>query len=96
MTLPTLYEASFSTPLGTMVAISDEQALYVLEFSDGCHAEKFGAEKRWTAPLRSIERELALYFEGKLQTFKTPLQLEGTPFQLQVWLLKHESRKTVG
>lgn len=33
----------------------------------------------------SIEQELALYFEGKLQDFKTPYHLIGSPFQQQVW-----------
>jgi methylated-DNA-[protein]-cysteine S-methyltransferase len=35
--------------------------------------------------LRPIAAELNAYFKGKLKTFTLPLDLRGTPFQLQVW-----------
>lgn len=30
-------------------------------------------------------RQLALYFEGRLQLFDLPLEMDGTPFQKRVW-----------
>lgn len=33
----------------------------------------------------ALEKELAGYFAGALQTFTIPLQLKGTPFQESVW-----------
>lgn len=68
------------TPLGPMRAAADEKALYILEFYEGQKVE-IGE----TAPLKQIEKELELYFQGKLQEFKTPLALKGTHFQKQVW-----------
>ncbi|ANY66697.1 cysteine methyltransferase [Paenibacillus sp. BIHB 4019] len=83
------------TRLGPMMAIGDEQHLYLLEFVDrrGLEREVERLRKRTksaiipgtTAAIQSIERELALYFDGKLTEFKTPLFLLGSPFQQSVW-----------
>lgn len=35
--------------------------------------------------LNELESELTLYFDKKLQKFKTPIKLEGSEFQLNVW-----------
>ena len=72
--------AQFDTPLGSMIATADETALYRLEFAGHTHIES-----EFTPPMRSIEKELRQYFDGKLRVFKTPLFLCGTPFQKQVW-----------
>ena len=83
------------TPLGPMLVIADEELLYLLEF-----VERRGLEREIerlrsktksaiipgsTEPIISIERELKLYFAGKLQEFKTPLYIMGTPFQKNAW-----------
>lgn len=81
------------TPLGPMLAIANDEALYLLEFGDQKGLERKLDRLKTTAaiipgstpPIRSIENELALYFEGKLSKFKTPLFLSGTPFQISVW-----------
>lgn len=83
------------TPLGQMLAIGDNQALYLLQFTD-CPNLKRKIKKLtqtnkapittgYAESLESIKKELGLYFEGKLQKFKTPVALSGTPFQKQVW-----------
>ncbi|HEV7737443.1 MAG TPA: methylated-DNA--[protein]-cysteine S-methyltransferase, partial [Chlamydiales bacterium] len=38
-----------------------------------------------TGLLDSLQEELAQYFAGNLQTFKTPVHFTGTPFQVRVW-----------
>ncbi|HZG17151.1 MAG TPA: trifunctional transcriptional activator/DNA repair protein Ada/methylated-DNA--[protein]-cysteine S-methyltransferase [Candidatus Bathyarchaeia archaeon] len=83
------------TRLGPMIAIADEEALYLLEFIDrrGLEREIERLRKKTksaiipgsTPPIRSIESELADYFEGKLMDFRTPLRLLGSPFQNKVW-----------
>lgn len=87
--------AWLDTPLGSMLAIADEDKLYLLEFLDyrGLEREVFHLRKKThsaiipgeTAPIRSIEKELNLYFKGKLKEFKTPLHLLGSPFQNKAW-----------
>lgn len=83
------------TLLGPMVAIGDEDALYLLEFVDRRGLEREVERLRLktfcpiipgvTDPIRSIEAELKAYFEGTLTDFKTPLHLLGSPFQKRVW-----------
>lgn len=78
-----------------MLAIANEKHLYLLEFIESYklkdsirkleekNAFPIALEKTYI--LRSIEREISLYFEGMLQEFKTPVFHEGTPFQKSVW-----------
>lgn len=87
--------SSFDTKLGQMIAIADEQALYLLEFTDRKKLESRieGLRKKinttiipgCTEPIESIKTELTHYFNGTLQEFKTPIHLLGSPFQQSVW-----------
>jgi len=94
------------TPLGPMIAIANEESLYLLEFVDRRGLEREIERLRrktksaiipgCTKPIRSIENELRLYFKGELKEFNTPLFLLGSPFQQHVWaeLLKIPPGKT--
>ena len=83
------------TKLGPMIAIADDEALYLLEFVDrrGLEREVERLRKRTksailpgtTDHIQSIEHELTQYFEGSLKEFKTPLHTLGSPFQTRVW-----------
>jgi AraC family transcriptional regulator of adaptative response/methylated-DNA-[protein]-cysteine methyltransferase len=90
-----LKAAWIDTVLGPMLAIADEQGLYLLEFVDRRGLEKEVERLRkktnsaiipgHTNPISLIENELKKYFEGSLKVFKTPLLFMGSPFQKQVW-----------
>lgn len=83
------------SPLGPMVAIADETALYLLDFAQRRTLEKEipRLEQKVkttlipgrTKPIDSIERELKQYFDSKLTDFHTPIALIGTPFHKRVW-----------
>ncbi|KTD74981.1 bifunctional transcriptional activator/DNA repair enzyme AdaA [Legionella waltersii] len=82
------------TILGPMVAMADDNALYLLEFVTrrGLEREVERLRRRGFAIipgensiLSSITRELKAYFEGTLFEFKTPYRVFGSPFQQQVW-----------
>ena len=83
------------TPLGQMIAIADEKALYLLEFVDSRGLERKVARLRkrtgsviirgYTQAINSVESELKMYFEGLLVEFKTSLFFLGSPFQKGVW-----------
>lgn len=103
----TILKASWlDTKLGPMLAIANDEALYLLEFVErrGLEREIECLRKRMkcpiipglTEPIRLIEKELGAYFEGKRQDFKTPLFLLGSPFQKLVWeeLMKIPPGKT--
>ncbi len=78
-----------------MLAIADEQALYLLEFVDRRGLEREIERMRHklkaaiipgrTPPIDSIEHELKAYFKGILQEFATPLAILGSAFQRRVW-----------
>lgn len=101
----TLTAAWLGSPLGPMLALSNERALVLLEFLErrGLTAElerlsrdasiDFGRSE----PIESIERELQEYFAGSLSEFATPIELAGTSFQLGVWevLLKIPAGSTI-
>ncbi|OGT23532.1 MAG: hypothetical protein A2W47_04615 [Gammaproteobacteria bacterium RIFCSPHIGHO2_12_38_15] len=90
-----LKSASLDTQLGPMLAISDEKTLYFLTFIErnslnneierGCQKTKAEIVSGHTKVTYAIEKELNLYFEGKLKAFKTSLFLVGTFFQKKVW-----------
>lgn len=91
----TLKSTYIETKLGPMLAIADDEKLYLLEFVEQQELEQ---ELGWltkklkatiipgkTAILKSIEFEIAKYFKGENLTFKTPMHFTGTPFQKNVW-----------
>ncbi|MFP3120044.1 methylated-DNA--[protein]-cysteine S-methyltransferase [Rickettsia sp. R2] len=90
-----LKAAWLDTPLGSMLAISDEKLLYLLEFVDRRGLEREIERLRIktesaiipgsTEPILMIEEDLQLYFNGTLQKFNTPIWLLGSPFQKMVW-----------
>lgn len=90
-----LKAAWLDTRLSPMIAIADENELYLLEFVDrrGLEREVERLRKRLkaaiipgrTEPIQSIEQEMTQYFDGTLNEFKTPLHLMGSPFQQSVW-----------
>ena len=83
------------SPLGPMITIASEEALYLLEFVDRVNleheVEQLKSRTKSTIipgsspPIVSIEKELHQYFNGELQNFTTPTFYLGTPFQVRVW-----------
>jgi len=90
-----LYAQWFETPLGSMLALADDNGLALLEFVDRRGLERELAViqrrlKRALLPghhpvLDQIGGELVAYFAGRSLRFSTPLAMIGTPFQRDVW-----------
>lgn len=91
-----LFKADWiDTPLGPMVAIADQNVLYLLEFMDRDGLERKIEKLRiktgsaivrgQTTPICLVEKELDWYFCGKCKGFKTPIHTIGSTFQTQVW-----------
>lgn len=89
-----LKSMSIDTVLGSMVAIADDEALYLLEFitKRGLELEIERIKKRGfeiipgeSRPLQSVASELTAYFDGKLRLFNTPYHMLGSDFQQQAW-----------
>ncbi len=82
------------TPMGPFGAVFTERGLACLTFPadalEGCeawiHSREPGAHLLRDHPaLAALSVELTAYFEGSLHQFSFPLDLRGTPFQLDVW-----------
>ncbi|WP_115708089.1 bifunctional transcriptional activator/DNA repair enzyme AdaA [Legionella sainthelensi] len=93
---PLLLKASwFDSPLGPILVVANEEALYLLEFVDRRGLEREIERLRHkmnaaiipgnTPPISSIEKELQEYFAGHLKKFNTPIHMIGSPFQKMAW-----------
>ncbi len=90
-----LTDAQIDTPLGPMLAVADDEALYLLEFVDrrGLAKEIEQLRRKTKLPIipgksetiEQIEAELGRYFSGETLEFKTALFQIGSPFQKRVW-----------
>jgi AraC family transcriptional regulator of adaptative response/methylated-DNA-[protein]-cysteine methyltransferase len=93
--LSPLYIDWIDTPLGPMVCVCSDEALYLLEFSDRVKMdrqfEKLNKrQKRAVIPgttqmTARVRQELSAYFGGELTDFTVPLITSGTPFQSATW-----------
>ena len=82
------FYAHLETPLGTLLAAADAEALVVLEFGAGRRPPRPASD--WTARpssplLRATAAQLAGYFAGRRRAFDLPVRPQGTPFQLDAW-----------
>lgn len=83
------------TPLGEMLAIASPRGLCLLEFigQQGVERELAQVETARGGPVQEaaspitnqLAHELADYFAGRRQAFGVPLDLVGTPFQIDAW-----------
>ncbi len=83
------------TPLGVMIALTDQNRVHLLEFVNrkGIERQIAGYQRLANAALlpgetpasRKVRRELDDYFSGKRLTFESAIVEAGTLFQLRVW-----------
>ena len=92
---PVVRITRFETPLGEMLAGSRGDRLVLLEFAD---PERLTAQlarlAKWircsfvpgeTPVLARLRQQLDEYFRGTRTEFDVPMEMQGTPFQQQVW-----------
>jgi len=84
----------FETPVGEMIAVTDDRGLHLLEFVDrtALPTEMKGIVRRFgpvesgaTAISAQVGHELAEYFAGTRTRFTLPIIQRGTPFSELVW-----------
>lgn len=83
------------SPLGPLLAATDEDAIVLLEFDESPRAplqlqrlcRQLGTTAREGAHplLNRLQAELSAYFAGELRHFSLPLRYPGTVFQQQAW-----------
>ena len=74
------------SPIGKLLVAGEGGVLHAISFETGRRPLRPKAD--WEprkASFREVERQLLLYFAGKLKEFDLPLETGGTPFQREVW-----------
>ncbi|MBO2945295.1 tRNA epoxyqueuosine(34) reductase QueG [Paenibacillus sp. F411] len=91
-----LYYDEVQTPIGTLTLVASPAGICLVEF--GPFTVKEAVLQQWSRTwaggagyerseekLSSAVSQLEQYFRGELKEFTLPLDLRGTPFQVQVW-----------
>lgn len=73
---------TISSPVGSLVLRASNKGLVSIDRGKAARVKGEAKAERNVALAAS---ELAEYFAGKRRKFTVPLDLQGTPFQLQVW-----------
>jgi methylated-DNA-[protein]-cysteine S-methyltransferase len=74
------------SPLGRLLLTGDGHVLHGLHMEEG--RRPVGVHPDWIEAedaFEEVRTQLGGYFAGRLTSFDVPLQLEGTPFQREVW-----------
>ncbi|MEZ4274649.1 MAG: methylated-DNA--[protein]-cysteine S-methyltransferase [Nitrospirales bacterium] len=74
------------SPVGRLLLVGSPDGLQALQFQDGAHP--LDIQPTWTKscePFRPVLDQLQEYFDGSRTRFQIALNLQGTPFQCQVW-----------
>ena len=89
-----LLSSRIQTPLGDMIAIANQDGLYLLDFTDRKHLDHNiqsilktnGIIQQGNNPILDlITEELKAYFAGNLKNFTTPIHFLGSEFQRNAW-----------
>ncbi|MFM2481293.1 methylated-DNA--[protein]-cysteine S-methyltransferase [Celerinatantimonas sp. YJH-8] len=76
------------TPVGPLLLVANDHALLQLCFMTQialADRPAIVAECSENQVIRQVRHELNEYFAGTRHRFEVPLELHGTPFQLEVW-----------
>ena len=84
----TIFYTSYSSPIGSLLLMSDGRALTGLHTDSDKHRPTITED--WVGddnavPFRQVRAQLDAYFDRRLTEFDLPLAPQGTAFQLQVW-----------
>ncbi len=74
------------SPIGELVLTGDGRVLRGLHMQEGRRPLTLGPE--WIEAddaFEEVRAQLADYFAGRRTSFDVPLDLQGTPFQIEVW-----------
>jgi AraC family transcriptional regulator of adaptative response/methylated-DNA-[protein]-cysteine methyltransferase len=91
---PPLVATRLDTPLGEMIAVTDDHGLHLFEFVDRTALPtemrrveaRFGAVASGLTPVAAeLSRQLGEYFAGTRTSFAIRIVQRGTPFTARVW-----------
>ena len=83
-----IYYSRYDSLAGPLIVAVSEKGLVALEFDRGKFPSSRDKNLTWELSEKKTKpytRELTEYFAGKRREFSFPLDLRGTPFQLNCW-----------
>ncbi|NJN85216.1 MAG: methylated-DNA--[protein]-cysteine S-methyltransferase [Leptolyngbyaceae cyanobacterium SL_7_1] len=83
-----IYFSFYESPVQTLRLVSDGRSLiglYMLSDKHAAICQSDWLEDNSVPPFSDTKQQLDAYFAGTLTHFDLPLQMQGTPFQQQVW-----------
>jgi methylated-DNA-[protein]-cysteine S-methyltransferase len=81
-----IFHCTTPSPIGPICLVASEKGLCGLYLDGGRHDFQMPPQSiEDPAHFSAIISQLDAYFAGKLRQFEIPLDLRGTPFQLQAW-----------
>ncbi|MBV9798422.1 MAG: methylated-DNA--[protein]-cysteine S-methyltransferase [Solirubrobacterales bacterium] len=81
-----LMYTTMTSPIGELLLVGNDQALHRLHMQSG--PRPAAIDPRWepgARPFADVAVQLDEYFAGARKAFDVPLELEGNPFEVQVW-----------
>lgn len=85
------YHTYYPSPIGILKINFNNRALLKIEFDDHLREVKNNCQKNFYEDPEILKiynlifDQLNQYFLGKRNSFKIPIQLDGSPFELEVW-----------
>ena len=76
-----IYTCFFHSPIGIIKIVANDTHLLSVNI-----AKKLTKCTKSSRPLQLCLEQLSEYFSGKRKKFDLPLEMEGTPFEKQVWV----------
>lgn len=76
------------TPIGPLLIVANDHALLQLCFVDDlafAKAQCHDSASQFNPIIEQTKWELSEYFSGSRHRFTVPIELHGTPFQIEVW-----------
>lgn len=77
------WKSEYTSPLGTLHLVTDEQAVRQVSFSSSMDA--YTEDGTGQPVMQQLKAELDAYFAGELRAFSVPLAMDDTAFRLRVW-----------
>lgn len=82
-----IYHTTILSPVGTITLLASDRGITGL-YMENHKGGPAAVHPDWIqdpAPFRDLHEQLDAYFAGTLRNFNIPLDLKGTPFQLEAW-----------
>lgn len=79
-----MFVLDYQSPIGIIEITGTEKAIYSILFSEKESPEN-QIDDQTPQVLMTCYKQLDAYFNGNSQDFSFPIEMDGTPFQRQVW-----------